>query len=105
MAVMVDKLSHLVTSTNTNQATTQSYMDIIMKKLTAQYKQTNAMLATLITLAEKSKPSSLFPKPEFKQTTADIQPSPLKITLPPFNGTNPLYWIFQADQYFSFYNI
>ncbi|GJX65230.1 retrotransposon gag protein [Tanacetum coccineum] len=30
---------------------------------------------------------------------------PLKITLPTFNGSNTLDWLFQADQYFTFYNI
>jgi len=28
-----------------------------------------------------------------------------KIELPPFDGTAPLEWVFQAEQFFSFYNI
>lgn len=105
MVAMVDKRSHLVTSTNTNQATTQSHLDIIMKQLTTQYDQTNVLLATLIKQDEKSKPSNSVLETEFKQSSADNQPRHPKNTLPPFNGTNPHDWLFQGDQYFSFYCI
>ncbi|KAL0419109.1 UNVERIFIED_CONTAM: hypothetical protein Sradi_1324400 [Sesamum radiatum] len=28
-----------------------------------------------------------------------------KLTLPPFDGSNPLDWIFQAEQFFTFYQV
>ncbi|KAG8364687.1 hypothetical protein BUALT_Bualt18G0024400 [Buddleja alternifolia] len=41
-------------------------------------------------------PSHLFSVPSFKPPKLDMQP---------FDGTNPLDWIFQADQYFTYYHI
>ena len=38
-------------------------------------------------------------------TTHGLQIRPPKITLPTFDGSNPLDWLFQAEQYFVFYNI
>lgn len=32
-------------------------------------------------------------------------PKPPKLTLPPFDGSNPLEWVFQANQYFTHYSI
>lgn len=33
------------------------------------------------------------------------QPRPPQITLPNFDGSNPLDWIFQANNYFDYYNM
>ncbi|XP_035836073.1 uncharacterized protein LOC118484192 [Helianthus annuus] len=35
----------------------------------------------------------------------NLQPRPPKITLPLFDGSNPLGWIFQAENYFTYYRI
>lgn len=36
---------------------------------------------------------------------SDHQPKPPKLHLQPFDGSNPLEWIFQADQFFTYYSI
>ncbi|KEH41756.1 hypothetical protein MTR_1g054555 [Medicago truncatula] len=41
-------------------------------------------------------PPPPLPPPPFK---------PSKLTLPAFDGTNPLDWLFQAEQFFNHYNI
>jgi hypothetical protein len=37
--------------------------------------------------------------------TPDTQLKPPKIRLLPFDGSNPLDWVFQANQFFDHYNI
>ncbi|GJW42435.1 ty3-gypsy retrotransposon protein [Tanacetum coccineum] len=51
-------------------------------------------------------------KPDRRHNTHPVCPPPNnplhkspKILLPTFDGTSPLDWLFQADQYFTFYNI
>nr|GEX27014.1 retrotransposon Gag protein [Tanacetum cinerariifolium] len=62
----------------------------ISKLFTAQYEQTANLIAT---------------PPTTPPPNRDLQIRPPKLNLPAFDGTNPLDWLFQADQYFSFYNI
>nr|GFA78349.1 hypothetical protein [Tanacetum cinerariifolium] len=45
------------------------------------------------------------PPPTALPPNRDLQIRPPKLNLSAFNGTNLLDWLFQADQYFSFYNI
>ncbi|KAL4592716.1 hypothetical protein LXL04_005719 [Taraxacum kok-saghyz] len=105
IAAMVENISQLVSSSHAHQSATQSQLDIIMKQLTAQYEQNNTLLTTLLKPASKPSSSSSFPKTEFKFGPQETQPRPPKLALPTFNGSNPLDWLFQADQYFSFYHI
>lgn len=47
----------------------------------------------------------IFHVPHNSFSTAKIDLKISKISLPPFDGSNPLDWLFQADQYFTYYNI
>ncbi|KAL4587069.1 hypothetical protein LXL04_011719 [Taraxacum kok-saghyz] len=105
MAAMVDNISHLVNSSTTNQAHTQAQLNIIMKQLSTQYEQTNALLANIIKTTDKAETSKTFPKPEFQHQNTNQAIRHPKLTLATFDGSNPLDWLFQADQYFSFYDI
>lgn len=102
MAAMAENISKLVTTSTSNQTTTKSQLDIIMKQLSTQYEQTNTLLATLVKTTDKPSPSHTFSKPDFK-TDSPLRPP--KITLPSFEGSNLLDWLFQSDQYFAFYTI
>lgn len=44
MAAMVENISKIVTTSTSNQTTTESQLDIIMKQLSSQYEQTNTLL-------------------------------------------------------------
>ncbi|GJY29555.1 ty3-gypsy retrotransposon protein, partial [Tanacetum coccineum] len=51
-------------------------------------------------------PTINFPKPKDSPSLSySNNPRPPKILLPSFDGTNPLGWIFQAESYFSYYQI
>ncbi|KAK4389795.1 hypothetical protein Sango_2316500 [Sesamum angolense] len=51
-----------------------------------------------------SSPSSLTPAPQ-SPLAPDSPPKPSKLHLQLFDSTNPLDWVFQADQFFEFYSI
>lgn len=59
---------------------------------------TTQISAQIATLREQI---SLFPKTEPHHT---YQPRTPKITLTPFDGSNPLNWIFQEEQFFELHN-
>ncbi|KAL0399243.1 UNVERIFIED_CONTAM: Retrovirus-related Pol polyprotein from transposon.6 [Sesamum radiatum] len=56
-----------------------------------------------------SRPSPLPPSPTFSVASSPADPvpplKPPKLLLPSFDGTAPLDWLFQADQFFSFYQV
>ncbi|KAJ9553062.1 hypothetical protein OSB04_017107 [Centaurea solstitialis] len=107
IAAMVDNLSKLISSSSANtdkilatQAASHSQLDIIVKQLATQYEQTSTLISTIAT--------SDLTKPTEPPTPPPHQPPPPKspkIQLPLFDGSNPLDWLFQADQYFTFYSI
>lgn len=70
--------------------------DALSAHIAAQAEQTNLILAAL----NKSDA-----KPKQSPSTFDPQPRPPKLFLPTFDGTNPLDWLFQAEQYFLYYKI
>nr|GEV97814.1 retrotransposon Gag protein [Tanacetum cinerariifolium] len=88
-----------------NTTATSEKQDIVMSQLTHHFEQNNTLLLTL----QKPKSSSIKDdnkeKPNHTTTTHGLQIRPPKITLPTFDGSNPLDWLFQAEQYFLFYNI
>lgn len=112
MAAMVDTITKLVSTCIINtgkilhaQTSSQHQLDIIMKQLTTQYEQNSVLLSTLIKTEDKPNP----PKPEFgsssnkkphPNSTTKNQPFHIWRFEPPW-----LDWLFQADQYFSFYHI
>ncbi|KAL4582831.1 hypothetical protein LXL04_007392 [Taraxacum kok-saghyz] len=55
-------------------------------------------LIELLTLREQ-------PPPPPPPPPGNNQPRPPKILLPNFDGSNPLDWLFQANNYFEYYNI
>nr|GEZ11773.1 hypothetical protein [Tanacetum cinerariifolium] len=88
-----------------NTTATSEKQDIVMSQLTHHFEQNNTLILTL----QKPESSSIKDvnkeKPNHTTTTHGLQIRPPKITLPTFDGSNPLYWLFQAEQYFLFYNI
>lgn len=79
-------LLHLTTATDTRLDTLTTNM-------------TN--LVNLITTQQLNPPPPQPPPPP----PHNQQPRSLKISLPSFDGSNPLDWTFQANNYYDYYNI
>nr|GEZ59393.1 hypothetical protein [Tanacetum cinerariifolium] len=79
--------------------------DIVMSQLTHHFEWNNNLLLTLLKPESSIIKDDNKEKPNHTTTTHGLQICPPKITLPTFDGSNPLDWIFQAEQYFLFYNI
>ncbi|KAL0297748.1 UNVERIFIED_CONTAM: hypothetical protein Sradi_6826900 [Sesamum radiatum] len=45
------------------------------------------------------------PPPALSPSTSSSNLKLPKLTLPPFDGSNPLDWVFQAEQFFTFYQV
>ena len=107
MAANISKLLESQTITNEHIRATQtqsssSQFDIIMKQLAAQYEQTATLISTI---AQNSARTQQLPPPNNGPPPPHgLQIRPPKLNLPAFDGSNPLDWLFQADQYFTFYN-
>jgi len=90
------QLLHLVQATSNLNA-----------KLDTQTETTARLVNHIAQLTDPDKPEP--PKPIFhhaeSSTSTNPNPHPPKITLPLFDGSNPLDWIFQAENYFTYYNI
>ncbi|GJS06497.1 transposon ty3-G gag-pol polyprotein [Tanacetum coccineum] len=106
MAANISKLLESQTITNENikatQAQSSSQLDVISKQLVAQYEQTATLISTIAQnhgRTHQQPPNNAPPMPY------GLKIWPPKLNLPAFDGSNPLDWLFQADQYFSFYNI
>lgn len=72
--------------------------DTLSVQLAAQAEQTNLILAAL----RKPEPNE---QHNTNNQVFDNKPRAPKLFLPTFDGTNPLDWLFQAEQYFTFYQI
>ncbi|XP_022023391.1 uncharacterized protein LOC110923629 [Helianthus annuus] len=83
-----------------------SKLDAQNSKLDTQTETTARLVNHVTQLTDKitNEPENSGPKPAQKQTTPN-NPRPPKISLPLFDGSNPLAWIFQADNYFNYYQI
>lgn len=92
LAAISDNLVKLITATNTNTDRILETQNIIARQLAQQ--------SEIITTTPPATPPPTAPTPP---TAA--QPTSPKISVPPFDGSNPLDWLFQADQYLTFYNI
>nr|GEX02220.1 retrotransposon Gag protein [Tanacetum cinerariifolium] len=107
MAANISKLLESQTITNENikatQAQSSSQLDVISKQLAAQYEQTATLISTIA--QNHGRTHQLQPPNNVPPTPHGLQIRPPKLNLLPFDGSNPLDWLFQADQYFSFYNI
>ncbi|GKA72671.1 hypothetical protein Tco_0778887 [Tanacetum coccineum] len=107
MAANISKLLESQTITNENIKATQtqssSQLDVISKQLAAQYEQTATLISTIA--QNHGRTHQLQPPNNAPPMPHGLQIRPPKLNLPAFDGSNPLDWLFQADQYFSFYNI
>ncbi|GJY32576.1 transposon ty3-G gag-pol polyprotein [Tanacetum coccineum] len=107
MAANISKLLESQTITNENikatQAQSSSQLDVISKQLAAQYEQTATLISTIA--QNHGRTHQLQPPNNAPPMPHGLQIRPPKLNLPAFDGSNPLDWLFQADQYFSFYNI
>ncbi|KAL0404604.1 UNVERIFIED_CONTAM: hypothetical protein Sradi_2101200 [Sesamum radiatum] len=74
-----------------------------------QWLDSLAAVLSDVQLQLTSRPSPLPPSPTFSVASSppDLVPplKPPKLLLPSFDGTAPLDWLFQADQFFSFYQV
>nr|GEW64119.1 retrotransposon Gag protein [Tanacetum cinerariifolium] len=116
IAAMSDNISKLTASTNlnndkilANQAASslqlenlEKQLENLGKQLATQHEQNANLIATLTQTLQQT---TQMPPPIAPPPNRDLQIRPPKLNLPSFDGTNPLDWLFQADQYFSFYNI
>nr|GEU78210.1 hypothetical protein [Tanacetum cinerariifolium] len=116
IAAMSENNSKLTASTNlnndkilTNQAASslqlenlEKQLENLGKKLATQNEQNTNLIATLTQTLQRT---TKMPPPTASPPNRDLQIRPPKLNLPAFDGINPLDWLFQADQYFSFYNI
>ncbi|GKA18118.1 hypothetical protein Tco_0697955 [Tanacetum coccineum] len=107
MAANISKLLESQTITNETIRATQtqssSQLDIIVKQLAAQYEQTATLISTIA--QNNARTQHLPPPNNAPPPLHGLQIRPPKLNLPAFDGSNPLDWLFQADQYFTFYNI
>ncbi|KAJ0547388.1 putative retrotransposon gag domain-containing protein [Helianthus annuus] len=99
-----DQLSQLIIATNSSSSHTAA-------QLTALIETTNN-LATQITKLTDNITTDSFrngtPKSTDDSSSSNNRrptPKPPKINLPLFDGSNPLGWIFQAENYFSYYKV
>ncbi|GJW15095.1 retrotransposon gag protein [Tanacetum coccineum] len=88
-------ITEALTKLNTTFTETQ---DAMRQQLAQHFEHTT----TLMTI-NTTKPETVINTTTPPTHGLDIRPP--KITLPTFNGSNPLDWLFQADQYFAFYTI
>nr|GEZ09685.1 putative reverse transcriptase domain-containing protein [Tanacetum cinerariifolium] len=108
IAAMSENISKLTASTNlnndkilANQAASSLQLENLGKQLATQNEQTANLIATVNQPLQRT---TQMPLPTAPPPNRDLQIHPPKLNLPAFDGTNPLDWLFQADQYFSFYN-
>ncbi|KAJ0828513.1 putative nucleotidyltransferase, Ribonuclease H [Helianthus annuus] len=98
-----DQLNQLISIT-TNAATTQANLTA---QITALTENTARLINHVATLTDRLTPGSDDDdsvKP-IANPNPPRNPRPPKIQLPMFDGTNPLGWIFQAENYFTYYQI
>ncbi|GJS84533.1 ty3-gypsy retrotransposon protein [Tanacetum coccineum] len=88
-------ITEALTKLNTTFTETQ---DAMRQQLAQHFEHTTALMTINTT-----KPETVINTTTPPTHGLDIRPP--KLTLPTFNGSNPLDWLFQADQYFTFYNI
>nr|GEV66285.1 hypothetical protein [Tanacetum cinerariifolium] len=99
MAAMAANISKLLES----QTQSSSLLDVISKQLAAQYEQTATIISTIA--QNNARIHQLQPPNNAPPTPHGLQIRPPKLNLSAFDGSNSLDWLFQANQYFSFYNI
>nr|GFB23968.1 hypothetical protein [Tanacetum cinerariifolium] len=85
---------------------TTSLLTHITAQSTAMAHQTDAInnLTTMLANPEQQQLPPLPPPPP-PISPQQNQPRPPKILLPTFDGSNPLDWVFQAENYFTYYAI
>nr|GEW26226.1 transposon Ty3-G Gag-Pol polyprotein [Tanacetum cinerariifolium] len=116
IAAMSENISKLTASTNLNNdkiLANQAASSLQLENLGKQFENLGKQLATqneqtanlIATLTQPLQRTTQMPPPTAPPPNRDLQIRPPKLNLPAFDGTNPLDWLFQADQYFSFYNI
>lgn len=101
---LIERLDQFLThhADTRSQSTTQ--FESLQAAMTQQMNLTTQLLAAIA--KDKDTSSSSFsnpPPPPPPPPTNNLRPP--KIQLPTFDGFNPLDWMFQADNYFTYYNI
>ncbi|KAJ0719583.1 putative retrotransposon gag domain, aspartic peptidase domain superfamily [Helianthus annuus] len=99
-----DQLSQLIIATNSSSSHTAAQLTALI--------ETTTNLATQITKLTDNITTDSFrngtPKSTDDSSSSNNRrptPKPPKINLPLFDGSNPLGWIFQAENYFSYYKV
>ncbi|XP_076903968.1 uncharacterized protein LOC143559194 [Bidens hawaiensis] len=96
-------LLHNSDTTNRSDARATAQFEALQATMQQHLDTTNKLLAALT--KEKEGHQSPFTFPSSSDTnTVTSHPRHPKIVLPLFDGSNPLDWLFQADNYFSLYN-
>nr|XP_043614527.1 uncharacterized protein LOC122586615 [Erigeron canadensis] len=112
-----DQLNQLITIT-TNSANNQANLNTqiaalvqattnLNAKLDAQTENTARLINQVTRLTDRSTSESDEEEPTRHHVNRDQprNPRPPKIQLPNFDGSHPLGWIFQAENYFTYYQI
>ncbi|KAJ0585747.1 putative nucleotidyltransferase, Ribonuclease H [Helianthus annuus] len=94
---MEESIAALAEALSSSSKENSLKIDALTTQIAAQAEQTTLLIAALT--KTDSKPSSS--KPPLPENNLEIRPP--KLILSTFDGTNPLDWLFQAEQYFAFY--
>ncbi|GKC64326.1 retrotransposon gag protein [Tanacetum coccineum] len=103
MTAMIEALNNFITTSTHNTTRLLENQDIIMKQLAVHFEQTNTLVSTNTNNNSNNTNNNNTNNNNTNNYATQIRPP--KLTLPTFDGSNPLDWLFQADQYFTFYNI
>ncbi|KAK9071834.1 hypothetical protein SSX86_008263 [Deinandra increscens subsp. villosa] len=103
-----EKIDQLITITTTTVTNAASAATTASAQLTALLEATTALTTKVNTLSptEVHQTNETLENLNFGGTRTNTNtPRPPKINLPMFDGSNPLDWIFQAENYFTYYQI
>lgn len=103
---IADQLSQLITATHTASTSTSTQLAALIETTTNLASNIAKLSEQLVT----DKPRYESPKTHEETSSSSFNnrpthPKPPKINLPLFDGTNPLGWLFQAENFFNYYRI
>ncbi|KAJ0895862.1 putative nucleotidyltransferase, Ribonuclease H [Helianthus annuus] len=96
--------THYTTTSAQSESRSSAQFEALQASIQQQTETTNRLLANL-TIDPKQAKLILKPTAPQDDPLETSNPRPPKINLPMFDGSNPLDWIFQAENYFTYYNI
>ncbi|KAL4562070.1 hypothetical protein LXL04_034260 [Taraxacum kok-saghyz] len=100
----LEALIHLTTANCHRLDTISNHLTVQSTNLTKQT-ETLSNLVHFLTIHPAQQPPHGRNQPPPPPPPANQQPRPPKINLPTFDGSNPFDWMFQAENYFSYYAI